>query len=63
MKQHKNGVSPRNQSFHTQNGESICCLVGIILAGAFWAEFLTLVITLVGLLILLFIVIDLWRNI
>lgn len=62
-RQHRNGVSPRNQSFHEQNGRSILCIVGIVLAVCFWPFLLKLVLGVVGGFVLFLILADLWEGI
>lgn len=62
-RQRKNGVSPRNQNFHEQNGRSILHIVGVVLAVCFWPVLLKFVLGLIAGIILLVILMDLWENI
>ncbi len=61
-RQHKNGVSPRNQTLHEKSGETLCWVVGVVLAACFIKYVAWL---LIGVLFFIFMTVvlgDLWRG-
>lgn len=62
VNRHEHGVSPRNRSFHEQNGQTIIILVGIILLACFWPIILKVVGCVLTGVFLWFVAEELWRG-
>ncbi len=61
-RQHKNGVSPRNQTLHEQSGKTLCFVIGGIIACCFIKYLLWLFGGICLFIFLVYVAEDLWRE-